>query len=83
MTPLETVLHHLIAPMVDDLESLSVKEMPSLEEDEVILMIHANNQDIGRLIGRHGSMASAIRHAMSIPARLQEKHITIKFESYD
>ncbi len=82
MNHLEQILFDLLSPMVEEQDSLKVKEMPSLSDDEVVLMVYAKTQDTARLIGRQGSMASAIRHMMSIPARLDDKKISIKFESY-
>jgi uncharacterized protein len=82
MTRLETILFDLLKPMVEDPESLTIKELSSLEDKEVILMVYAKTEDTARLIGRQGSMASAVRHMMSIPARLEDKKVTIKFESY-
>jgi predicted RNA-binding protein YlqC (UPF0109 family) len=37
---------------------------------------------VARLIGKQGSMASAIRNMMSVASRLENKRISIKFESY-
>lgn len=82
MNHLEQILYDLLQPMVEEKDSLKVKEMSSLEEDEILIMVYAKTQDTARLIGRQGSMASAVRHMMSIPSRLENKRITIKFESY-
>lgn len=72
----------LVLPIVDDKTSLSVKQMPSLDENEVLLYVYANSDDVARLIGRKGSMASSIRQMMSIASRDENKRVTIKFESY-
>ena len=82
MNTLEQVCYDLVSPMVEDLESLSVKTLPTLDEKEIILMVYAKSEDIARLIGRQGSMASAIRHTMSVLSRSENKRISIKFESY-
>lgn len=82
MNSLEQILFDLLKPMVEDPSSLSIKEMSSLNEDETVLMVYAKTEDTARLIGRKGSMASAVRHMMSIPARMDNKKVTIKFESY-
>lgn len=82
MTSLEQILFDLLKPMVEDPTSLSIKEMSGLSDDEIVLMVYAKTEDTARLIGRKGSMASAVRHMMSIPARIDEKKVTIKFESY-
>lgn len=82
MVNYEAVVMELVRPIVEDKESLSVKIMPSLDESEILVYVYANNEDVARLIGRKGSMASAIRHMMSVATRKEEKRITVKFESY-
>ncbi|MCI8272343.1 MAG: KH domain-containing protein [Erysipelotrichaceae bacterium] len=82
MIEYEKVVMDLVSPIVDDKTSLSVKQMPSLDENEVLLYVYANSDDVARLIGRKGSMASSIRQMMSIASRDENKRITIKFESY-
>lgn len=82
MTDFEKVLYDLCSPIVDDKENLSVKMMSTLEEKEILLYVYANSDDVARLIGRKGSMASSIRQMMSIASRKENKRITIKFESY-
>jgi uncharacterized protein len=82
MTNLEQALMDLVTPLVEDKAALSIKSLPTLDDNEVILMVYAKSEDIARLIGRQGSMASALRQVMSIPARLEDKKIVIKFEDY-
>ncbi|MEG0315238.1 MAG: KH domain-containing protein [Erysipelotrichaceae bacterium] len=82
MIEYEKVIKELVSPIVEDENSLSVKLMPSLDENEILLYVYANSDDVARLIGRRGSMASAIRQMMSIASRKEDKKITIKFESY-
>ena len=82
MTSLEQILYDLLKPMVEDPTSLTIKEMSGLNDDETVLMVYAKTEDTARLIGRKGSMASAVRHMMSIPSRMDNKKVTIKFESY-
>lgn len=82
MADLEKVLLNLVTPMVDNPASVSVKTLPSLNEAEILLVVYAKSEDIARLIGRQGSMASALRQMMNVPARIQNERITVKFESY-
>ncbi len=82
MNEIEKVLYDLVVPMVDDANSVSVKTMTSLDEKEVLLYVYAKSEDVARLIGRKGTMASSIRQMMSIASRLEDKKVTIKFESY-
>lgn len=82
MVDLEKVLLNLVKPMVEDADSLSVKQMESLNSNEILLYVYAKSEDVARLIGRQGSMATAIRQMLSVASRIQDKKITIKFESY-
>lgn len=83
MVDYESVVMNLVRPIVEDKDSLSVKIMPSLDEHEILVYVYANSDDVARLIGRKGNMASAIRHMMSVASRKEEdKRINIKFESY-
>ena len=46
----EKVLLDLIKPIVDDKETVSVKQMESLNDNEILLYVYANNDDVARLI---------------------------------
>ncbi len=80
MAELDQVLKDLVMPMVNDRDSLEVKTMSSPDEREVVLHVYAKNDDIARLIGRKGMMASALRQVMSIASHTEDKRISIKFE---
>ena len=82
MIDYEKVLLDLVTPMVEDKASVSVKKMDTLDENEILLYVYANSEDVARLIGRRGSMASSIRQMMSVASRKGDKRVTIKFESY-
>ncbi|AGN23822.1 KH domain-containing protein [Erysipelothrix rhusiopathiae] len=82
MKPVEDILYDLVLPLVEEEKSLSVKRLPSLDENEIILAIYADSADIARLIGRQGTMAHAIRQTMAIGSRVLDQRISIKFESY-
>ena len=77
------ILHDMAIELVEDKASLKVVERTSLEETEMLLYVYASKEDISRLIGKKGNMASAIRQIMSVPSRLDNKKIVIKFESYE
>lgn len=79
---LEQALLELVKPLAEDQASVSVKQMQSLDENEIVLYVYAKSEDVARLIGRQGSMASALRNMMAIATRLDHKRISIKFEAY-
>lgn len=82
MKPIEDILYDLVLPMVEDKKSLSVKQLPSLDENEIVLTVYADSADVARLIGRQGVVAHAIRQVMAVGSRVLDQRITIKFESY-
>ena len=82
MIDFEKVLFNLCEPIVSDSKNLSVKRMETLDKHEICLYVYANSDDVARLIGKRGSMASSIRQMMSVASRKEDKKITIKFESY-
>ena len=56
--------------------------MTSTNENEVLLYVYANSDDVARLIGRKGTMASSIRQMMTIASKEAHKKISVKFEAY-
>lgn len=83
MVDFEKTLHDLCVPLCEKPEALSVKTMNSLNERELLLCVYADNKDIARLIGRKGSIASALRSMMSVAARGTEyKRMIVNFEAY-
>ena len=79
---LEKALLELVLPIVSDKQSVSVKEMTSLNENEILLYVYAKSEDVARLIGRQGSMATALRNVMANATPDENKRISIKFEAY-
>ena len=82
MIDLEKTLMDLCLPLVDDKEALSVKTMSTTNEHEILLYVYANSDDVARLIGRKGAMASSIRQMISIAAKNKKKRVSVKFEAY-
>ena len=79
MARFDEVLLDLVKPMVEDKDSLEVRQMPSNNEKEIVLYVYAKN-DVARLIGRKGSMAAALRQVMSVASHTDNKKVSIKFE---
>ena len=81
MIDLEKVLLNIVKPICSDPDSVMVKEMSSLNENEILLYVYAPSDDIARLIGRQGSMANSIRQMLQVASKIENKHISIKFEA--
>lgn len=80
MNNLEQVLYDLVRPMVDHPEDLKVTEEEGSNPREAVLHVSASQEDIARLIGRKGSMASALRQVMGVASHRENKRVTIVFE---
>ena len=81
MIDLEKVLLNIVMPICSNGDSVMVKQMESLNENEILLYVYAPNEDIARLIGRQGSMANSIRQMLQVASKIENKRITIKFEA--
>ena len=58
-----------------------VKQMESINDNEILLYVYAPNNDIARLIGKQGQMANSIRQMLQVASKIENKRITIKFEA--
>ena len=83
MIDLEKVLLSIVKPICSDPDSVMVKQMESLNENELLLYVYAPSADIARLIGKQGSMANSIRQMLQVASRIENKHISIKFEALE
>lgn len=79
----DKIIHGFVDSIIEQPESLMVREMPSDSEKDVLILIVANQGDIARLIGRKGVVADALREIISIAGKLENKRIHLKFESFD
>ncbi len=76
MASLKDTLTDIAKALVDKPEDVSVS-VTSEEGDSVTLQLSVNADDMGRVIGRHGRIAKAIRTVMKSAANLQGKKVTV------
>ena len=63
---LQELLQTLAEALVDDAEAIQIK--PSLEDETIVLELHVAPEDMGRVIGKGGRRAQAIRSIMKAKA---------------
>lgn len=74
---------YLVKNVVNDSDSVSVKEFPSDNENEIIIEVLVSSDDIGRVIGKAGKTANAIRTIVQASSYLQDnKRVKINIESF-
>ena len=74
---------YLVKSLVTDKEAVAVKEFPSEDEKEMIIEVMVNSEDMGKVIGKNGKTANAIRTLVQANSYLQDnKRIKINIESF-
>lgn len=81
MIDLEKVLLGIVKPICSDPDSVMVKQMESLNDNELLLYVYAPSEDIARLIGKQGTMANSIRQMLQVASKIENKRISVKFEA--
>lgn len=70
-------LEAMIMGLVSDKDSVEIKETAG--EKSVIFEVKVANQDMGKIIGREGKIAKAIRTIMKALAAKEEKKVIVEF----
>lgn len=81
MIDLEKILLNIVKPICGNSDEVMVKQMESLNDNEILLYVYAPSNDIARLIGKQGMMANSIRQMLQVASRIENKRISIKFEA--
>lgn len=81
MIDLEKVLLNIVKPICGNSDEVMVKQMESLNDNEILLYVYAPSNDIARLIGKQGMMANSIRQMLQVASRIENKRISLKFEA--
>ncbi len=77
----EQIILDIITPLVSMPEKLKVIPMDQDNLYETTYIVYSDESDIGRLIGKKGIVAEAIREVVNASAKLDSKKIRLKFET--
>lgn len=73
----------IILSLVKDKDSVEVKEFESDEENTILIQVMVSNEDIGRVIGKDGRCAKAIRTLVQASSYLKDnKKVKINIDSF-
>lgn len=73
----------IIKSIVRDEENVSVKKFPSDNEKEIIIEVLVSDSDIGRIIGKNGRTANAIRTLVQASSSLNDgKYVRINIDKF-
>ena len=69
---LVSLTEEIVKSLALNKESVSVKEFPSDNEDEILIQVMIDNEDMGRVIGKSGRCANAIRTLVQASSYLSD-----------
>ncbi len=77
MTDLKQVLTDIAKALVDNPDQVVVNVL-SEDDDEIRFQLVVEESDMGKVIGRNGRIAKAIRTVMKSVANTEGKHVDVK-----
>ena len=73
----------IVMALAKDKDSVSVKEFPTDEENTVLIQVMVSDDDMGRIIGRSGRNAQAIKTLVQASSYLKNnKKVKINIDKY-
>lgn len=76
---MKELVNYLVSSLVDHPEAVEVVE--TSDGDAVTFRVKVHTDDIGRVIGRQGRIAKAIRNVVSATAYSQRKRVYVDIQS--
>lgn len=73
----------IVKSLVINKDSVSVKEFPTEEENVMLIQVMVEDSDMGRVIGKEGRTANAIRTLVQASSALSDnKYIKIDIDKF-
>ena len=73
----------IVKELVTDKDSVSVKEFPSENEDEVNIEVMVSSDEIGKVIGKNGTLAKSLRTIIQASSYINgNKKVNVNIDSY-
>ena len=80
---LVTLTEEIVKSLVQDPEAVSVKEFPTEEDNVILIQVMVAEDDMGRVIGKAGKTANAIRTLVQASSALKEnKYVKIDIDKF-
>lgn len=80
---LVSLTEKIIKSLVDNEDAVSVKEFPTDEENVILIQVVVSEEDMGRVIGKAGKTANAIRTLVQASSALKEnKYVKIDIDKF-
>ena len=73
----------IVKSLVVDQDGVSVKEFPTEEENVILIQVMVDENDMGRVIGKNGRTANAIRTLVQASSALKDnKYVKIDIDKF-
>lgn len=73
----------IVKSLVVNTEAVSVKEFPTDEENVMLIQVIVASEDMGRVIGKNGKSANAIRTLVQASSSLKDnKYVKIDIDKF-
>ena len=73
----------IVKSLVVDQEGVSVKEFPTDEDNAILIQVMVDENDMGRVIGKSGRTANAIRTLVQASSALKDnKYVKIDIDKF-
>ncbi len=73
----------LVKSLVVNKENVSVKEFESDEENTILIQVLVDTEDMGRVIGKGGKLANAVRTLVQASSYIKDnKKVRINIDSF-
>jgi predicted RNA-binding protein YlqC (UPF0109 family) len=70
------LVEYVARTLVDDPDAVTVTEVE--EDGETVIELHVADDDMGKVIGRNGSVAKALRTLLKVTAARQGTSVTLE-----
>ena len=77
---MQELLRTIVAGLVEDPSAIAITEDAPNEEDVIVYHLHVAADDMGRVIGKQGRIASAIRIIMRSGAAKSNQKIAVEID---
>ena len=80
---LVSLTEKIVKSLVLDEDAVSVKEFPTEEENTLLIQVMISEDDMGRVIGKSGKTANAIRTLVQASSSLKDnKYVKINIDKF-
>ena len=80
---LVTLTEEIVKSLVEDTDAVRVKEFPTEEDNVILIQVMVAEDDMGRVIGKSGRTANAIRTLIQASSSLKDnKYVKIDIDKF-